>query len=240
MAFVMPMPELKKLLVITVAIGLISGLIGSVIGVWLRPAVVSGQSTPNLAPITQAAVTIRARQSTGANQTAERLGVGVVVGDGNRIVTNAHIVDGAREITIKTGNGRAITAQVLKIDHQMDMALLKAEGLNLKPPAFASSSAIKVGQRVYALGKPFLNSDNFTMTSGIISALPVNLPKGSPTLMQTDAVINPGNSGGPLIDESGQVVGITTAYLSTGENVAGIGFAIPVDEVMKFVGKEGR
>jgi len=232
--------DLRKLAVAAITVSLISGIIGGLVGARLTSPAASVQPTPNLAPITQAAVTIRARQSIGANQTAERLGVGLVVGDGNRMITNAHMVEGAKEITVKTADGRTIVAQVLKSDPQMDLALLKADGLNLRPPAFASSAAIKVGQKVHALGKPFLSSDNFTLTSGIISALPVNLPKGSLTLMQTDAVINPGNSGGPLINENGQVVGVTTACLSTGENVAGIGFAIPIDEVVKFVGKQGR
>lgn len=228
------MPDFKKFILITVLVGLISGLIGGLIGSRLISPAASGQPTPNLSPIAQACLTIRARQSVGANQTAERIGVGVAVGD-NKIITNAHIVEGAEEISIKAPDGRKIAAQVLRQDPQMDLTLLKAEGLNLRPAAFAVSSDIKIGQRVYALGKPFLNSDNFTLTSGIISALPVNLPKGSPTLMQTDAVINPGNSGGPLINENGRVVGITTAYLSTGENVAGIGFAIPVDVILEFV-----
>jgi len=232
----MIMTEFKKLIVITVVVGLISGLIGGLIVARLIAPTAASQTTPNFSPIAQASVTIRARHSINSDQTAERLGVGVVAGD-DEIITNAHIVEGAKEISIKTTDGRQIIGKVLKADSQMDLALLKVEGLNLKAAEFAAWSDIKIGERVYAFGKPFLNSDNFTLTSGIISALPVNLPKGSPTLMQTDAVINPGNSGGPLISENGQVVGITTAYLSTGENVAGIGFAIPVDEVLKFVGK---
>lgn len=229
-----PMPDLKKFIVIVIIASAISAIIGGFTGAHLAPSTVTGQPTPNFSQIAQASVTIRARKSINSDQTAERLGVGVVASD-DKIITNAHIVEGAKEISIKTTDGRQIVGKVLKADSQMDLALLKVEGLNLKSAAFASSSDIKIGERVYAFGKPFLNSDNYTLTSGIISALPVNLPKGSPTLMQTDAVINPGNSGGSLINEKGQVVGITTAYLSTGENVAGIGFAIPVDEVLRFV-----
>jgi serine protease Do len=226
--------SLSKTIGIIVAVGFAAGLLGGLLSSAITGRDSSQESITGLNEVARATVTIRARTSVGEGQTNEHIGIGVVVHDGGYIVTNDHIVDGSQQIFVKVNSGKELEANIVKQDRQNDMAVIRVSDANLTSPSFGKNADIKVGSRVYALGKPFLNSDNYTVTSGVISSLPVNLPKGSPHLLQTDAAINPGNSGGPLIDGSGKVVAINTAYMSTGENVAGIGFSIPIDEVLKF------
>lgn len=215
------------------AIGFVAGLIGGLSSGWPALNNLSSQEVlPNLERISQSTVTVHTRFPLDKNQVSERIGVGIIIKKDGLIVTNAHLVAGGKNILVKATSNRESPAKIVKIDKQNDLAVIRAENLNLEPPTF--NTYIKLGEKVYALGKPFLTTDNFTLTTGIISSFPINLPKGSPKLLQTDAVINPGNSGGPLINQNGEVIAVTTAYLSTGDNVAGIGFAIPIDMVLKF------
>jgi serine protease Do len=220
---------------IIIAIGFVAGLLGGLLSSVLIERNSSQTSIPSLSSVVNATVTIRARTSIAEGQTSERIGVGVFVHDRGYIVTNSHIINGAQQILVRTAAKKEVKAEIIKEDPRNDMAIIKVDIADSTIPSFGKDSDIRVGTKVYALGKPFLNSDNYTVTSGVISSLPVNLPKGSPRLLQTDASINPGNSGGPLIIESGKVIAINTAYMSTGDNVAGIGFSIPIGEVMKFV-----
>ncbi|HSN72326.1 MAG TPA: trypsin-like peptidase domain-containing protein, partial [Steroidobacteraceae bacterium] len=157
------------------------------------------------------------------------------------IITNAHVIENATEITVTLLDNRSIEAEVVGTDPGSDVALLKVDAPNLTAIAIADSARAEVGDFVVAIGNPF--GLQHTVTSGIISALGrsgIN-PEGYEDFIQTDASINPGNSGGALVNLSGQLVGVNSAILSrTGGNI-GIGFAIPsnmmktvMDQLIKF------
>ena len=150
------------------------------------------------------------------------------------IITNAHVIENATEITVTLLDNRSLTAKVVGKDEGSDVAVLKVESNNLTALTIADSDRIEVGDFVVAIGNPF--GLGHTVTSGIVSALGrsgIN-PEGYEDFIQTDASINPGNSGGALVNLNGQLVGINTAILSrTGGNI-GIGFAIPAN-MMKTV-----
>lgn len=151
-----------------------------------------------------------------------------VIADANKgyILTNAHVVDGAQNVTVTLNDGRHYFAKIIGLDKPSDIALLQIQAKNLTAAPFTDSNQVKVGDYVAAIGNPF--GLNQTVTSGIVSAL------GRTTLgiesfenfIQTDAPINPGNSGGALINTQGQLIGINTAIVAPGHGT-GIGFAIP-------------
>ena len=145
------------------------------------------------------------------------------------IVTNAHVVENANEITVTLQDGRDLTAEVVGSDAPSDVAVLKVKPEGLSQIALGDSARAEVGDFVVAIGNPF--GLQHTVTSGIISGLSrsgIN-PDGYEDFIQTDASINPGNSGGALVNLRGELIGINTAILSrTGGNI-GIGFAIPVN-----------
>jgi Do/DeqQ family serine protease len=153
------------------------------------------------------------------------------------IITNAHVIENATEITATLLDNRSLTAEVVGKDEGSDIAVLKVKAENLTQIAIADSDLIEVGDFVVAIGNPF--GLGHTVTSGIVSALGrsgIN-PEGYEDFIQTDASINPGNSGGALVDLSGRLVGINSAILSrTGGNI-GIGFAIP-SNMMRIVMNE--
>jgi len=155
-------------------------------------------------------------------------GSGVIVDAKNGyIVTNAHVIENAKEITVQLLDNRSLTAKVIGTDTGSDIAVLQVQAGNLTELPIADSDLLEVGDFVVAIGNPF--GLGHTVTSGIISALGrsgIN-PEGYEDFVQTDASINPGNSGGALVNLGGQLVGINSAILSrTGGNI-GIGFAIP-------------
>jgi serine protease Do/serine protease DegQ len=159
-------------------------------------------------------------------------GSGVIVDARNGyIITNAHVVENADEITVTLLDDRQIKAKVLGADKPSDVALLKITANNLVEMPLADSSKAEVGDFVLAIGNPFALSH--TVTSGIISAL--GRSDGSADsyqdFIQTDAPINPGNSGGALVDLKGQLVGVNTAIFSGSGGNIGIGFAIPSNMV---------
>jgi len=155
-------------------------------------------------------------------------GSGVIVDAKNGyIVTNAHVIENAKEITVQLLDNRSLTAKVIGADAGSDIAVLQVQASNLTEIPIADSDLLEVGDFVVAIGNPF--GLGHTVTSGIISALGrsgIN-PEGYEDFVQTDASINPGNSGGALVNLGGQLVGINSAIISrTGGNI-GIGFAIP-------------
>ena len=159
-------------------------------------------------------------------------GSGVIVDAKNGyIITNAHVIENATEITVTLHDDREIKAEVVGKDPASDVAVLKVEAKNLSEMPLADSSKAEVGDFVIAIGNPF--GLQHTVTSGIISALGrsgIN-PDGYEDFIQTDASINPGNSGGALVNLNGELVGVNTAIFSrTGGNI-GIGFAIPSNMV---------
>jgi len=166
-------------------------------------------------------------------------GSGFIWDEDGHVVTNYHVIEGASEATVKLANGSDYRASLVGASPVHDIAVLKIGTGYTHPPAvpLGSSHDLKVGQRVYAIGNPF--GLDWTLTSGIISALNRSLPddRGSSLdhLIQTDAAINPGNSGGPLLDSAGRLIGINTSIYSPSGANAGIGFAVPADTVNRVV-----
>ena len=177
------------------------------------------------------------------------LGSGIVYDDQGHILTNYHVVEGAKQLEVDFTSGYKIYGTVIGTDLDSDLAIVKvnAPASELHPLPLGDSSSLKVGQTVIAIGNPFGLSG--TMTTGIISALGRTLdsqrdaPSGgfftAGDIIQTDAAINPGNSGGPLFNLNGEVIGInrairTTNFTSTGEPVnSGIGFAVAINIVKR-------
>ena len=158
-------------------------------------------------------------------------GSGVIVDAVNGyIITNAHVVDNAREITVSLLDNRELKATVKGTDPNSDIAVLQVRAPNLTAITLADSSKVQVGDFAIAIGNPF--GQEHTVTSGIISALgraPGISRDGYEDFIQTDAAINPGNSGGALLDLNGQLIGINSAILSSSGGNIGIGFAIPAN-----------
>lgn len=158
-------------------------------------------------------------------------GSGFVFDHEGHILTNNHVIAGARQVEVTTSNKKKYTARVIGADPIRDLAVIQISAEKLAPVVLGDSKSLVVGQKVYAIGNPFGLSG--TMTRGIISSIrSVNGPEGSAIdeAIQTDAAINPGNSGGPLLNSRGEVIGITTLILTGGaEQSAGVGFAIPIN-----------
>jgi putative serine protease PepD len=161
------------------------------------------------------------------------IGSGVVYGDG-LIITNAHVVDGANEITVQLSDGQVLPGQILGVEPRVDIAVVSVgEGRDLPVATLATGETVRVGQTAIAIGSPF--SLQQSVTEGIVSAVdrPIRNRDGTSfvPMIQTDAPINPGNSGGALADVGGRVIGINTAIQTDGSsgNNAGVGFAIPID-----------
>lgn len=163
-------------------------------------------------------------------------GSGFVWDKDGHIVTNFHVVEGGRRFTVTLADQTTWDGKLVGQAPEKDLALLQidAPGEHLVPLAIGSSSDLHVGQFVFAIGNPF--GLDHTLTTGVISALDREIqssPQGLPIrgVIQTDAAINPGNSGGPLLDSFGKMIGVNTQIYSPSGANAGIGFAIPVDEV---------
>jgi serine protease Do len=159
----------------------------------------------------------------------EGLGSGVVIDASGLILTNAHIVDGANAIHVRTPDGDDVDAEVVGRDPEDDLALVRAAGVSARPAVLGDSDRVEVGEWVVAIGNPL--GLHHTVTAGIISAKARGIDDSGLEFLQTDAAINPGNSGGPLFDLDGKVVGITTAIVSTRGGNVGLNFAIPIDTV---------
>ena len=172
----------------------------------------------------------RIRDSVVTVAVEKRMGTGFVVNGEGYVLTNKHVLDSATQATVKLANGDELPAKLHKADDQRDLAILKVERANLPAVVFASSSRLKQGSEVAALGAPLGLPD--TLTKGIISS-PSREISGH-TYIQIDAALNQGNSGGPIINEQGQVVGVATKAALKAENM---GFAIPSDDAMAFLGE---
>jgi serine protease Do len=164
------------------------------------------------------------------------VGSGVILDQRGYILTNNHVIEAGRVITVRLADGREASARLIGAFEETDLAVLKIDAPGLKPAAFGDSEALGVGEWVLAVGSPF--GFEQTVTAGIISAkgrgtIEPGSPGGGVTrfqeFIQTDAAINPGNSGGPLVDLAGRVVGINTAIASRNGGNNGLGFAIPAD-----------
>ena len=164
-------------------------------------------------------------------QQSTATGSGFLIDNDGHILTNAHVVEGAKSVDVQLGDGDTQQAQIVGIDPSSDIALLKVdntEGVN--PLPLGDSTKVQVGDPVVAIGNPF--ALDRTVTTGIVSALQrqIQAPNGFSisNVIQTDAAINPGNSGGPLIDGAGQVIGINSQIESQSGGNEGVGFAVPI------------
>ena len=172
-----------------------------------------------------------------SNGVAEGSGSGFIISADGYVVTNYHVVEGAKQVTVIPHGGEEITAKIIGTDATNDVALLKVDGQNMPFVTLGSSDALQVGDQVAAIGNP-LGELTATLTVGYISAKDriVDTDGTVINMLQTDAAINSGNSGGPLFDMNGKVIGITTAKYSgssqSGATIEGLGFAIPMDDVV--------
>lgn len=166
---------------------------------------------------------------------SEGAGSGVIITADGYIVTNNHVIEGATNINVRLADGTEYAAKLIGTDAKSDLAVIKIEATDLTPAAYGSSSELEVGETVVAVGNP-LGELGGTVTSGIISALDreITIDNTTMSLLQTDTAINPGNSGGGMFNTSGQLVGIVNAK-SAGEEIEGLGFAIPIDTAAKVV-----
>ena len=168
-------------------------------------------------------------------------GSGFILTSDGYVVTNYHVVEGATAITVITHDGTEYSATVKGTDSNNDVAVLKVEAQELPPVTLGSSDDLVIGDMVVAIGNP-LGTLSATQTVGYVSGKnrEVTTDNTVINMIQTDAVINPGNSGGPLFNMRGEVVGITTAKYSgttsSGASIEGIGFAIPIDDVLGIIG----
>lgn len=162
-------------------------------------------------------------------------GSGVIISEDGYIITNNHVIDGANTITVTLKNGKSYTAKLIGKDSQVDVALLKIEETGLSPVTFGDSDNLKVGETAVAIGNP-LGKLGGTVTSGIISALnrEITIDGETMNLLQTNAAINPGNSGGGLFNANAELVGLVVAK-SSGSDVEGLGFAIPINDVVNIL-----
>jgi S1-C subfamily serine protease len=189
-----------------------------------------GQQAPEAAPQEQKPD----RQGTGS---------GFIISEDGKLLTNAHVVAGAKTVQVRLQDGRTLTGQVLGADSVTDVAVVKIEAQGLPTIPMGDSSKLLPGQWAIAIGNP-LGLDH-TVTAGIISAVgrsgnEVGIPDKRVRFIQTDAAINPGNSGGPLLNARGEVIGINTAIRA---NAQGLGFAIPIETAQRIaqqLSKQGK
>ena len=210
-----------------------------------RREVASTALTPSQVYERDAAGVVAIRAVTAEGEDA---GTGIVVNDEGLILTNDHVIAGASSIKV-SADGRSQDARPATLvgeEANSDIALIRVDqsGLGLKPLALASSSSVRVGDSVYAIGNPYGLSE--TLTRGIVSALgrEISAPDGARITgaIQTDAALNPGNSGGPLLDEQGQVIGVNSQIASDAASVGGsqpgstgVGFAISSSTVAQAI-----
>ncbi len=156
------------------------------------------------------------------------LGSGFIISADGYVLTNAHVVDGADEITVRLTDKREFKATIIGADKRTDVALIKIEASGLPVVKTGDPNKLKVGEWVLAIGSPF-GFDN-TVTAGIVSGKGRSLPQENfVPFIQTDAAVNPGNSGGPLFNLRGEVVGINSQIYSRTGGYMGLSFAIPID-----------
>lgn len=182
--------------------------------------------------ISPAIVSVVAQLSDGVSE-----GTGCIITTDGQILTGWHVVEGAKTIDVTTSNGQTYKAKLMaKMKDSRDLALLKIDPEETLPTvSFGDSEEVKVGQKVLSIGNPFGFSN--TLTQGIISR--IDYVKNR---FQTDAAINPGCSGGPILNSTGEVIGISQSIYNPDHNISniGIGFAIPSNEAVKFIASQKK
>ena len=194
---------------------------------------VAGAVTPSVVVVTTEQI-VTDNYFWGGQQVLSGAGSGVILTTDGYIVTNYHVVEGARQITVTLHDDSTYTATVVGSDQQSDIALLKIDATGLTPAVLGDSDSVQVGEVVIAVGNP-MGTLGGTVTDGIVSDLnrDISVEGNEMTLMQTSAAISPGNSGGGLFNTNGELIGIVNAKYSD-EDAEGLGFAIPVN-TMKIV-----
>ncbi len=165
----------------------------------------------------------------------EAQGSAIVLSRSGDLLTNEHVVEGAREVRVHLADGRDVGARVVGGDPATDVALVHADAEDLSPAALGDSESLRVGQIVLAVGHALGLPGGPTVSLGVVSALGRPLPGSDfifEGLLQTDAAINPGNSGGPLVDLEGRVVGVNSAMMPFAQ---GVGFAVPIHAAVRIV-----
>ncbi|MBE6469904.1 MAG: PDZ domain-containing protein [Coriobacteriaceae bacterium] len=199
--------------------------------------VVAAKSLPSVVSITALTSGSDAGDIAAAADATGNVGSGVVLDDDGNILTNYHVVEGAKSLSVTLDGGETREAELVGSDESSDLAVIKIKdtsGLELTPIAIGDSDDLKVGEWVMAIGSPFGNEQS--VSTGIVSALyrSTALPSSTGTsiyanMIQTDAAINPGNSGGALVDSDGELIGINSVIESYSGSSSGVGFAIPVN-----------
>ena len=200
----------------------------------LSVAQIAALAAPSVVEITtEVAVTGQRMQQ----YVAEGAGSGVILSADGLIVTNNHVIEDAKKITVRLADGTTYAAKLIGTDAQTDVAVLSIEAAGLTPATFGDSSDLAVGDLAVAIGNP-LGELGGTVTDGIISALDreITIDDETMNLLQTNAAINPGNSGGGLFNDQGCLIGLVVAK-SSGADVEGLGFAIPVNDIVPVIGQ---
>lgn len=167
--------------------------------------------------------------------TQEGAGSGWVIDENGVIVTNNHVVEGAKSVTVTLADGKTFSAETIRTDPLSDLAVVKINARNLPAANIGDPSQLRVGDWLVAIGNPL--GLGISATTGIVSSLGVSLPLAGQTLydlIQTDAAINPGNSGGPLVNMAGEVIGITSAKIAM-VGVEGMGYAISINTAKSII-----
>jgi S1-C subfamily serine protease len=177
-------------------------------------------------------LTVSLKKGTGSGSVLDQSGI---------VLTNQHVIEGAKEITVTLSNSISYPAVLVGQDPDTDIAILKidAPAEQLQPIAWGDSQSLQVGQRIYAIGNPF--GLERTMSAGMISSLNRTIParerREMRSLIQVDMSLNQGNSGGPLLNTRGELIGMNAAIMSSDGDSAGVGFAIPSATIQRIVGK---
>jgi serine protease Do len=200
-------------------------------------AAAQGDIAAILAKDVRAVVAITTDGGPGLGRSGGGAATGFVIDSDGIIVTNDHVIDSARSISVTTSDGRRLTARVLGEDASSDLAVLAVDATGLPAIELGDSNQVQVGDDVVAIGNALDLDGGLSATRGIVSGLNREIPteNGRLTgLIQTDAAINPGNSGGPLVDAQGRVIGINTAIANpiTAQNV---GFVIPISQAKPII-----
>lgn len=177
-------------------------------------------------------------------QQVKAMGSGIILSADGYVVTNAHVAEDATQITVTLADGKQYDAELVDVSSAQDLALIKVNAKDLPFAKLGNSDDVMIGEWAIALGNPFgylLEDARPSVTVGVISATNRTLRAGQSegrdykNMIQTDAAINPGNSGGPLVNAAGEVIGINTFIFTKSGGSEGIGFAIPINDVKKFV-----
>lgn len=200
----------------------------------------SGMNTVDIVkkagPAVVGITTVSTTMSFWGQQESQGSGSGFIIKENGYIVTNQHVIDGAKKITVRLSNGDEYDASLIGADSKTDLAVIKIDVTGLPTVEIGKSAELEVGELAVAIGNPLGTEFAGSVTQGCISALnrTMSVEGRQYNLIQTDAAINPGNSGGPLINKYGQVIGINSVKI-TMEGYEGMGFAIPIDDAMPII-----